>query len=85
MDFNFIVGLVLSSLAAAGKPKAVELLQELYDKNDKDYKAAIYLLNAGLAKLSDVTAKTETKLDDQTVAILQDIVASSAEKNGLTL
>lgn len=85
MNFDLIAGLVLSSLAAAGKPKALELLQNLHDKNEKDYKAAIYFGNAALAKLQSAAAKSETTIDDSAVSLAQDIIASSAQQNGLTL
>lgn len=85
MNFNLIAGLILSSLAAAGKPKALELLQNLHDKNEKDYKAAIYFANAALAKLSDAASKSETTIDDSAVNLAQDIIESSASKNGLAL
>lgn len=85
MNFDLIAGLVLSSLVAAGKPKAVELLQELYTKNAHDYKAAIFALNAGAEHLKSVTEKTATNLDDAALAAVQDILASSAAANGLSL
>ena len=85
MNFDLIAGLVLSSLVAAGKPKAIELLQELYTKNVHDYKAAIALLNAGAEHLKSAVEKTATSLDDNALAAVQDILASSATKNGLSL
>lgn len=85
MNFDLIAGLVLSSLAAAGKPKALELLQSLHDKNVNDYKAAIFVGNAALAKLKTVTDKSTTTIDDALVADVQDIINSSASANGITL
>lgn len=85
MNFDLIAGLVLSSLAAAGKPKALELLQDLHDKNEKDYKAAIFLGDAALAKLKAVTDKSTTTIDDAIVADVQDILTSSASANGLSM
>ena len=85
MNFDLIAGLVLSSLVAAGKPKAIELLQELHTKNAHDYKAVIFALNAGAEHLKEVTDKTATTLDDSALAAIQDILASSASQNGITI
>ena len=85
MNFDSIAILVLSALAAAGKPKGVSLLQELHDKDMSMYKAAIYAGAAALEKLKAVTDKTETKIDDAVVESVSDILQTSAANNGLTL
>ena len=83
---NGLVPLILGALVAAGKPKALALLQDLHDSNPKDYKATIYGLDAGLSHLKeDVTDKSSNTIDDVLVADAEMIIHESAAKNGLTL
>jgi hypothetical protein len=85
LNLDLILGMVLSALLAATKPKALEILQELKEKNEHDYKAVIFTLNAGAEHLKAVVDKTSTKLDDQGLADVQDILATSAQQNGISL
>lgn len=85
MNFDLIAGLVLGALATAGKPKALQLLEDLKAKSLPDYKAVLYALNAAAQHLKVVVTGTATSLDDQALAAVEDILATSASNNGLSL
>lgn len=76
---------LLASFFVSIKPKLVEILQEQFDRNVHEYKALLFLLNAGVERLKAVVDKTETKLDDAALADIQDVLQTSAAKNGITL
>ena len=85
MNLEFILGLLISALATAGTTPAVSLLQSIHDKNPKQYRALVYVLDYGLSEGADLALKTATKVDDETVAALQAILRASATQNGITL
>lgn len=84
-NLDLIGGILINAIVTAEKATVVAFLQSIADKDKDEYKALVYSANYGLKKASAATAKTGTKLDDQAVAAIQDILASSAAQNGITL
>lgn len=85
-NLELLVTIVINAVADMTKEKAVELLEGVKEKAGNDiYKAALHLANAGVKKLNELAAGTETKIDDQLVAKVSDIVKTSAQKNGVVL
>lgn len=77
--------LALSALFLSLKPTLLTKLDDLYASNPHDYKAAIFVLNAGVERFKAVVTTSTTKLDDTLLADIQQILAESAQKNGITL
>lgn len=84
MNFD-LIGLLISALKTAGKEPLVTLLQAIYDKNIKQYRAIVFVTDYLLSEGQLAATKTSTNIDDEVVAALQEIVAASATKNGITL
>jgi len=87
MNFNFeSIGLMLlATFYSMGKPALQKYLQDLHDKSEHWYKAAIFTANAGLQEGAAAALKTATQLDDAAIADIQDAIATSAKANGITL
>lgn len=87
MNFNFeSIGLMLlATFYSMGKPQLQKYLQDLHDKNEAWYKAAIFTANAGVQEGNKAAAKTATQLDDAALADIQDTLVTSAKANGITL
>lgn len=87
MKFNVdSIGAILISALVAGEQDAVlTFLQSFYTKDPDEYKALIFLANYGLKKAAEAATKSETTLDDQTIAAAKGLLTASAAKNGITL
>jgi len=85
MNLDLIGGILISAIVSAEKAPVLAFLQSIHDKDADEYKALIFAANYGLKKAKTATDKTGTKLDDQAVAAIQDILSSSASANGITL
>lgn len=87
MNFNLesLAIMVITALVASGEEKALGILQDFHDKDEKLYKASIFVGDWALGKLENVTDKTVTKIDDTLVKDATSIIAKSAAANGLTL
>ena len=87
MNFNFeSIGLILlATFYSMGKPALVKYLQDLHDKSEHWYKAAIFTANAGLQEGAKAATKTATQLDDAALADIQDAIETSAKANGVSL
>ena len=87
MNFNLdlIGGILINALVSAEKAPVLAFLQSIHDKDSDEYKALIFAANYGIKKAKTATDKTTTKLDDEALAAIQDILKSSADANGITL
>lgn len=77
--------LALSALFLSLKPTLLTKLQDLYTSNPHDYKAAIFVLIAGIERFKKVVETSTTKLDDTLLADIQQIITESAAQNNVTL
>lgn len=84
MKFD-VIGLLITALKSVGKEPVVDFLQALHDKNPKLYLAIISVSDYLLSEGQVAATKTATTIDDVIVAALQEILAASATKNGITL
>lgn len=82
---NTIGKSIINVAEAAAESKLDAILQDLHDSNLDDYKAAIAGGSAFIKHLQPLAAKTATTLDDEILADLQSIIATSAAKNNVTL
>jgi len=82
---NFILELLAGTLAEVGESKLVEVLQELHDKDQEDYKSVLYGGLSFVTGISKLTSKTKTKIDDALVAAIKDAIETSAKLNGVEL
>lgn len=85
MNFDTVGNLLLSAFASMGKEKGLALLQKEHDRNEHDYKAILFVLNAAIEHGKTAAGKTSTTLDDNGLAIAQDIIVTSGTKNGVSL
>lgn len=76
---------VISMAESAGESKMESILQELHDKDPAVYQLAIKAGNDFVSYLQPIAAKTESTLDDEVLADLKTIIATSATSNGITL
>jgi len=82
---EFLLGTVTGALTSIGESKLEDVLQQLHDSNPDDYKAAISGGNALVKHLQPLVQKSATKIDDAVLSAIGQAVATSAEKNGITL
>lgn len=87
MNFNFeSIGLMLlATFYSMGKPQLEKYLQDLHDKSEYWYKAAVFTANAAIKEGKKAALTTTTQLDDAALADIQDALATSAQANGITL
>lgn len=85
-----ITDVIVSALApvvkSVAKDKLVELLDQLKEKNEANYKTTLVSLYPIIdVQLEGVTDKTKTNIDDAVVDALKEAIEESATKNSVTL
>ncbi len=85
MNSNFILALLQSALAL-GKPEAIKLLGKWYDGNPKLLGPVLVFSDVLIDQyLVPAVAKSETKIDDNFVGNIKEIVNTVAQEKGITL
>lgn len=83
MNLNFLVELFSKTIADAGESKLKEVLQNLHDQNEAEYKAAIYGGHALVKRLRPLVEKSKTSIDDAVLGAIDDAINESAKANGI--
>lgn len=82
---EFLLNALTGALESIGESKLIDILQDLHDSNEADYRATIAGGHALTVRLLPLIKKSKTKIDDAILTALDEAIKISAEANGIDL
>lgn len=82
---EFLLNALTGALESVGESKLIDLLQDLHDSNQADYRATIAGGHALTLRLLPLVKRSKSKIDDAILTALDQAIKISAESNGIDL